>query len=101
MTAPRETFVLVPFPHPARENALAAVRRAPDGMVVQIQEKNRTLEQNALQWPILAAWAKFKEWPVDGKLQKISADDWKDVLTSAFRRETVRVAQGRVIDVAA
>lgn len=58
-------------------------------------EALRTAAQNRFQWPILNAWANQKPWPVNGVMTKISADDYKDILTAAFEGETTpRVAQG-------
>ncbi len=90
----KQTFILVPAPHPARRNALRAVEAAPEGFAVVISEPSRSLEQNAAMWPILAAWAEQKEWPVNGKMQRLSPEDWKHVLTAAFRNETGRIAAG-------
>jgi hypothetical protein len=45
-------------------------------------------------WPILEAFARQLEWPINGMLQKITAEDWKDILSAAFRRAQPRVAQG-------
>lgn len=53
----------------------------------------RTLEQNSLQWPILTAWANQRQWPINGKLAYITKEDWKDILSAAFKRENPRVAQ--------
>ena len=78
----------------ARRNALEAVRTAPDGHVVQVKPATRSLEQNAAQWPILEAFSQQLQWPVNGRMQHITADEFKDVLTAAFRRETVRLAMG-------
>ena len=56
---------------------------------------NRTLNQNAAQWPILDAWAKQKIWVVNGSKTRMSAEEWKDVLTAAFEGETApRLAMG-------
>lgn len=86
------TFVLA---HPeARRRAVAAVSDAPDGMVVQIKEPTRTLEQNAAQWPILEAFAEQMRWPVNGHMVMLTSDEWKDVLTAAFQGESVRLAAG-------
>lgn len=53
----------------------------------------RTAAQNRFQWPILNAWAKQKEWPINGVMTRITADDYKDILTAAFEGETMpRVA---------
>jgi hypothetical protein len=42
----------------------------------------------------LQAFANQLQWPVNGAMVAMSADEWKDVLTAAFKRETVRVAMG-------
>ena len=56
---------------------------------------DRTLDQNAAQWPILEAWSKQKIWVVNGSKTRMSAEEWKDVLTSAFEGETApRLAMG-------
>lgn len=73
---------------------MEAVRTSPDGFAVTISEPTRGLTQNAAQWPILQAFAEQLQWPVNGSMCKITADEWKDVLSAAFRRETVRIAQG-------
>lgn len=78
----------------ARKAACRHVLAAPEGYVFRLGEPNRNLDQNAAQWPILEAFAQQIEWPINGKLQRITADDWKDVLTCAFRNEQPRVAQG-------
>jgi len=89
-----QTFVLQPDPHPARRNAVAAVYAAPEGHVVVIRDATRSLEQNAASWPLLTQWAKQKEWPVNGKMTRLTAEEWKTILTAAFRNETGRIAQG-------
>lgn len=78
----------------ARANAIQAVQNAPEGYTVTIAEPNRTLEQNALQWPILQAFADQLQWPVNGQMVWMTPDEWKDVLTAAFKRETARIAMG-------
>ena len=56
---------------------------------------DRTLDQNAAQWPILEAWSKQKIWVVNGSKTRMSAEEWKDVLTAAFEGETApRLAMG-------
>jgi hypothetical protein len=85
-------FVLVH--NAARSNAMQAVQNAPSGHVVMISEPSRTLEQNAAQWPILAEFARQKQWPVNGELCWITKEEWKDVLTAAFKKEQVRLAAG-------
>ena len=78
----------------ARKLAAEFCMTAPDGWVARISEPNRTLNQNADQWPYLNAFAEQLQWPVNGTMVWMSADDWKDVLTAAFKHETVRIAHG-------
>lgn len=86
----KRTFIL-PI---GRASALEAVRTAPDGFAVTVAEATRSLEQNAAQWPILQAFADQLQWPVNGAMVSMEPSEWKDVLSAAFRRETVRVAMG-------
>ena len=86
----KATFGLV---HPeARRRAMEAIRTAPEGYVVTLSEPTRTLDANAAMWPILQAFAEQLQWPVNGKLETLTPEEWKDILTAAFERETVRVA---------
>lgn len=78
----------------ARRNAVQAVQSADDGDIVEISKPNRTLEQNAAQWPILEEFAKQKQWPVNGELCWLTKEEWKDILTAAYKKEKVRLAQG-------
>jgi len=78
----------------ARRRAIECIQRAPDGHVVEVREPTRNLEQNALLWVLLTAFAEQLDWPVNGRMVKMSAEDWKDVLSAAFRREQNRVAMG-------
>ncbi len=78
----------------ARSRALQAVQDAPEGYAITVGEPNRNLNQNAAQWPILQAFADQMQWPVNGRMVWLTADEWKDILTAAFERETVRVAMG-------
>jgi hypothetical protein len=78
----------------ARVAACGYINEAPDGYVVTIAEPNRTLEQNSAQWPILEAFSKQLQWPINGVMTTITDEDWKDILTCAFRNESPRVASG-------
>jgi hypothetical protein len=89
----RRTFIVGAHPQ-SRGNAIEAVRTAPDGAAVTIGDPTRSLEQNAAQWPILEAFSDQLEWPVNGRMTKMAAEDWKDLLTAAFRQELARVAPG-------
>lgn len=90
----KRTFVLQPAPHPARQNCIQHIQNAPNGFIVSVGEPTRNLLQNAAQWPILEAFSAQLEWPINGVMSKLEADDWKNILSAAFRRETVRVAMG-------
>lgn len=73
----------------ARRNALAAVQEAPQGMVVEIKEQKRSLEQNAHLWAILGDISEQVEWYG----QRLLSEDWKHILTAGLKREQ-RVAPG-------
>lgn len=90
----KQVFILVAEPHPARKRAMQAVAEAPEGHCVTLAEPTRSLEANAAQWPILQAFADQLKWPVNGRMETLTPDEWKDILTAAFRNETVRVAMG-------
>lgn len=92
MTDGKRTFILS---HDiARRGAMRAVADAPAGYVIEIKPKTRSLEQNAAQWPILDAFSKQLLWPVNGEMARLSPQEFKDILTAAFRQEKVRVAEG-------
>lgn len=78
----------------ARKRAREAIETAPEGYIAVVQEPTRNLDQNAAQWPILQAFADQLQWPVNGAMVWMTPEEWKDLLSSAFRRETVRVAMG-------
>ena len=64
-------------------------------MICPICEERRNNGQNAAQWPILQAWAEQKQWPINGTLCWLTAEEFKDILTAAFEGETSpRIAPG-------
>lgn len=69
----------------ARQNAAKAVSEAPDGMVVEIKEPTRNLEQNAKLWAMLSEVAQQVEWYG----RKLSAEDWKHVFTASLAKQDV------------
>ena len=73
---------------------MAAVAEAPEGWRVTVQEPTRSLDQNAAQWPILEAFSQQLTWPVNGAMVRMDPEEWKDVLTAAFKGETTRLAMG-------
>lgn len=78
----------------ARERAVEDVKTAPKGWMCVVQEPTRSLEQNAAMWPILECFEKQLQWPVNGQMTWLSAEEWKDILTCAFRKESARIAMG-------
>lgn len=81
--------------HPqARRRAMAAVADAPEGYVIRVEEPRRNSDQNALMWVLLQAFADQLQWPVNGAMTTLTAEDWKHILSAAFKRETARVAMG-------
>lgn len=66
----------------------------PDGYQVTVTEPPRTLDQNSAQWPILEQFSRQLQWPVNGSMVTMTPEEWKDVMTAAYKRETVRVAMG-------
>lgn len=82
----------------ARRRAAADCHDAPDSWIVTVSEPSRTLEQNAAQWPILQAFADQKQLVINGKLEWVTAEDWKDVLTAVHKADMrVAVFDGRMI----
>ena len=66
-----------------RERAAQAIHRAPDGYVVTIREPNRTLDQNAKLWAMLADVVAAKP---EGR--EMTADQWKGVFMDACGHKT-------------
>jgi len=90
----KRVFIIQPHPHPARDNAVTAVLTAPVGVAVTLAKPTRSTKQNAAQWPILDAFSRSLQWPVNGQMVYMTAEEWKDVLTAAFRGERARLAMG-------
>jgi len=92
----RQTFVMA---HDvARQRAIQAVQNAPQGYAVTISEPSRSLDQNAAQWPYLAGFAKQLQLCINGRMEWVTDDDWKDVLTGCFHGEMRMAAfDGKVI----
>lgn len=69
----------------ARQRAVQAVQSAPDGFVVEVKEPTRNLEQNALLWSLLNQISKQVVWCG----QKLSSEEWKDVLSASLKQQKV------------
>jgi len=67
----------------ARQRAIDAVRAAPAGYVIEIREPTRTLDQNALLWPLLTEVSRQVDWYG----QKLTEDEGKDVFTAGLRKQ--------------
>ena len=67
----------------ARQRAIDAVRNAPAGYVIEVREPTRTLDQNALLWPLLTEVSKQVDWYG----QRLTEDEWKDVFTAGLRKQ--------------
>lgn len=78
----------------ARRRAIDAVTQAPAGYVVTVKEPSRSLDQNAALWPLLTEFSEQLLWPVNGRMVKMDPEEWKDVLSAAFRGEQARLAMG-------
>jgi len=88
----KKTFILA---HPwAIAGAHKAIDDAETGSKVTVGPPQRTLDQNAAMWPILEAFSKQLKWPVNGQMVRMEPEEWKDVLTAAFKQETSRLAMG-------
>jgi hypothetical protein len=76
-----------------RDYACNVIQGTPDGWFVRVTPPSRSLDQNNLMWPLLTDLANQVEWQVDGKLGKITKEDWKDIMTASLKREQ-RIAAG-------
>jgi hypothetical protein len=76
-----------------RSRAIEAVRTAPEHYVVEIKERTRSLDQNALLWRLLTITSKQVPWTVNGHDSMLSPEDWKDVFTASLHQE-LRIAKG-------
>lgn len=69
----------------ARQNAIEAVKTAPDGYCVEVKQKTRSLDQNARMWAMLGELSRQLEWHG----QYLTAENWKDMCTAALKRQQV------------
>ncbi|WP_441235626.1 recombination protein NinB [Bradyrhizobium sp. 930_D9_N1_4] len=60
-------------------------QNVPAGTTVEFRAPRRSLDQNALMWSLLGQISKAVDWYG----QKLSSEDWKDVLTASLRRTRV------------
>lgn len=70
--------------HPtARQMASRACIQAPDGYVVEIKPRTRSIDQNARLWAMLGDVSRQVEWYG----QRLSPEDWKHVFTASLRKQ--------------
>lgn len=69
----------------ARKLAAAQCQLAPDGWIVEIKPATRTLDQNALLWPLLTELSNQVEWYG----HKLTKDEWKSVMTAGLKRDKI------------
>lgn len=69
----------------ARNLAAQACLSAPDGYVVEIKEKTRSLEQNSLLWALLTDVSRQVEWYG----RKLSPENWKHIFSAALSKQDV------------
>ena len=62
-------------------------------VVVRPYEEPRNIEQNDKMWAMLTDLSEQVDWPVDGRMGKLTKEDWKDIMTAGLERDQ-RVTQG-------
>lgn len=69
------------------------LRAGSDVYITVSDDQSRTTEQNRKMWAMLNDISHQVDWLVDGRMQKMSSEDWKDVLTAGLKRSQ-RLAAG-------
>lgn len=69
----------------ARQRAIQAVTSAPDGYVVTVSEPTRTIAQNDHMWAVLTELSRQVDWYG----QRLTKEEWKDVITAALKGQKV------------
>ena len=73
----------------ARARAVNAIHAAPEGCTVTISEPKRTLDQNALWWPLLTEISLQAVHPVTGA--RLPPEWWRMVILDALGQEQPKV----------
>jgi hypothetical protein len=68
-----------------RQQIARWARNVPEGTTVEFRAPRRSGDQNNLMWSLLGQISKHVIWYG----QKLSSEDWKDVLTASLRRTRV------------
>ncbi|MFA5380025.1 MAG: recombination protein NinB [Dehalococcoidia bacterium] len=77
-----QVFILQPPTHPARRNCVEAIKAAPDGMIVRIEDPKRSNVLNAKMWAVLTQLE-----PIDWYGFKLNKEEWKDMITAVLKRQ--------------
>lgn len=67
----------------ARYNAIESIRNAPEGFIVEVKPRTRSLEQNSRLWAILTDISHQMVW--HGR--KLSPEDWKHIFTATLKKQ--------------
>ncbi len=69
----------------ARKRAIQAIQDAPEGYRVTVEPPRRTLDQNALLWPLLHEISRHVKW--DG--ETLTPEEWKDLFSASMKKQKV------------
>ena len=69
----------------ARQMASRAVINAPDGYIVEIKPRTRSLDQNARMWAMLTDISKAVDWYG----RKLAPEEWKHVFSASLKKQDV------------
>lgn len=87
----KQTFELIN--QHIRQNAAQAVMQAPEGYRCEIKPRTRSLDQNARMWAMLTDVSRQVLWPVNGRNERLTPEDWKAIVTASLGQEN-RMAAG-------
>lgn len=77
-----------------RRAAADAVAAAPDGFVVEIRPRTRSLEQNSRMWSMLTDVSQQIDW----YRRRLSPEDWKHIFTAELENlDTVPGISGGIV----
>jgi hypothetical protein len=68
-----------------REKAIQAIKTAPEGFLVEVKAKTRSLDQNARLWAMLKDVSHQVSWHE----RKLSPTDWKHIFSSSLKKMDV------------
>lgn len=69
----------------ARQMASRACIQAPDGYIVEIKPRTRSLDQNARMWAMLTDISKAVDWYG----RKLTPEEWKHVFSASLKKQDV------------